>query len=188
VWSTLNYDIQVDFTTADELKAFFNAGGWIGFDTSVVPDNYVQRTQQVELEQLDTIRMTARTSESTGLRKMSIEYGDGVITDGGCAGVYGLTAVTRTVWSSTLVSASGTGSTQYDGTIRFSMDAYQSSPTTIVVSFIVVDNSDPAYINDTEGGAPSFQIQAVTGRADPAILFSPSHAHPTVTVLGTTSW
>lgn len=188
VWSSLNYDISVSFVSPDAMRGFFNAGGWIGFDTQVTPDNYVQMTQRVELEQLDTIRMKAATTESTGLKRFVMEYGDGLITDLGNAGLYGLTGTSRRIWAYAFVSGSGTGATQPNGTIEFAVEAYQSSASSVALSFSVLDSSDPAYINDTEGGSPQFVIQAVTGRPDPAVIFSPSFVHPTVTVLGTTVW
>lgn len=187
-WSSLTYAVDAEFLTADLMASFFNSGGYVGFDVSVVPDNYVQRVLQIELEQLGVISASAGSSESRGSRRISFNSGDGVITNAGNAGFYGLTGTLRTIWSYTIISASGSGSTQYDGTIRIRLMARTLTASSLEFQLEIVDNSDPAYRNDSEGGSPTITISCVTGRADPAILSSPQVPHPVVSVLPATSW
>ena len=187
-WPAVNKDVRYTFPSAAELEAYFNGGGWLGFAVEADNDNYVQRVQEIALAQLQIIKLGAASAESTGPLKVRYEYGDLTNTDPGNSGMWGLTNTLKKVWSYTIVSSSGTGATATQGLIEFALWAARVSPTEIDVSFVITDNSDPSYTNDTEGGAPRLAASAISGRPDPAILTTPAIPHPTAVVLGTTSW
>lgn len=185
---TTRYDLTATFASQAEMHAFFNSGGWLGFNGTISPDNYVQKVQQSVMESLGNIRLKAVCSDSSGALRIRYDRGDGVVVAGGNSGFWGLTGTPRVVWNHSIVSASGTGAFLYEGLIHFYVEAEVSGLNTVDISFVVRDDSIGEFSNDTDGGTPLFQIDFCAGRANPAILSSPSIAFPAATVKASTNW
>jgi hypothetical protein len=170
------------------MQSFFNSGGWLGFNGTISPDNYVQKVQQSVMEALGDIRLRATSSDSSGALRIHYDSGDGVVVAGGNSGFWGLTSTPRIVWNHSIISASGSGSFLYEGIIHFSLEACTTGANSLDVSFIVRDDSIDVYSNDSDGGSPAFQIDFKAGRASPAILSSPALPFPAATVKPSTTW
>lgn len=186
-WTELNLDAELTFDDEVTMKAFFNAGGWIGFRASVVPDNYTQAVQAQALSALGTIRMNAYSCESMGSLKIMWEDGDGSLTDIGNCGFIGLNAGWKTIWSYSFIAATGVGALATEGVVTYQLRARKDGPT-LILSFVVEDNGRSEFVNDTAGGVPQIQATLVTGRPSSGIISETPLAHPAFAILPSSNW
>jgi hypothetical protein len=187
-WQNINLDYALDFASASAMAAFFNSGGWLGFDMRIQDDNYVQTAQKFVFSEIDKIKMSALLTESTGARKIGSDLGNAVTTSTGSTGYFSLNAVTRTVFSHTFflsLLSKTLGGVDY---ITVSMDATKPTATQIILSLKVQDLSGALYSLTSNGGPASITAQLFGGRADSAILIDNVSPYPVPTLLGTTSW
>jgi len=185
-WSDIQCDSEFIFSDESTMRSFFNAGGWVGFQLSVTPDNYTQQVQGNMLSQLGLIRFNATKAESTGPLKVIWEDGDGSVTDVGNCGFLGLNTGWKTIWSFTVVAATGTGAVSEEGVVQFSMRARRDGPT-LMVGFTVQDRGREEYVEDTKGGVPSILCTVSTGRPAAVISDTPL-LHPQFSSSPTTNW
>jgi hypothetical protein len=188
VYSAIHHDVQVDFADEDAARAFFNSGGWVGFRIDMDEDNMVQTLQRWRLAQLGVIRMAALKSDSVGSLKLVCDEGDGVIADEGNCGYYGVTTFRRKLWSHMLPVGTQPGTATDTGYVLFELFATKLSLTSMKVEFHITDTTGAAYSNATNTPPFSISCFCLSGRPDPAILYTPVIDHPTVTRLPSTSW
>jgi len=186
-WSNINLDAQYTFVDEVTMRAFFNAGGWVGFRLNVVPDNYTQAVQAQALSALGTIRMNAAISESIGSLKVRWEDGDGALTDVGNCGFLGLNASWKTIWSYSFVSATGVGAISDEGVVTYRLRGKRVGPI-LTMRFEVVDSGRPEFIEDTKGGSPSISGTLVTSRPSSGLLSDNPLVHPDYEVADTSDW
>lgn len=186
-WSDIQWDLQLTWPSVDMMRAFFNAGGWVGFKADITPNNYVQAVQEKILSNLGQICLRGYCSESTGSFKVKWEDGDGELTDFGNCGFLGLSSGDKTVWSYAAVAATSAGTQTQEGVVTFQIQAHRSGPT-LMLRFRVQDTSLVEFINDSKGGVPRFDLTFMSGRPSNGIISDNPIPHPSYVQLPSTNW
>lgn len=186
-WSDIQLDANFTWANVNTMRAFFNAGGWIGFKADITSDNYTQAVQEKVLSNLGMLRMGAARSESSGSLKIQWDEGDGELTDFGTCGFIGLNTDYKTVWSYAFVVATSAGMNSQEGVVTLSIQARRNGPS-VDVRFRVQDTSLVEYVNDSKGGVPRFDITLRTGRPSAGLISNNPLPHPTITQLPSTNW
>jgi len=188
-WSSaIHLDSVFTFASADAMEAFFNAGGWIGFDLIVSPDNYVQRVQELKFTSLGTLILKADRCETIGAEKIVQVNGDGLYTSAGNCGFWGLTGVYRTIWKHTFITGVSTAANTEEGFVVMKLEAFKSASNKISTRFTVEDQSLNVFSEDTKGGSPSITIDVTSGSPPISLLSSPVVASPTQSTSVTSNW
>jgi hypothetical protein len=186
-WDSLHLDTEFAFVDEVSMRAFFNAGGWLGFKLNVVPDNYTQLVQANTLSALGMIRLTAAGSDNLGSLKIQWEEGDGVLTDIGNCGFLGLTGGWKTLWTYSFVASTGVGAFADEGTVTYRLQGMRIGPI-LTLRFEVSDTGRQEFVNDSGGGNPFIHITVVTARPSAGLISDTPLVHPDYSVLPSSVW
>lgn len=188
-WTDISLEANVVFASEDDMRSFFNSGGWLGFRADVTPDNYVQAVQEVVFTQLGYICLGSKSAYSNGPVNIEYKHGDGDLTDPGNAGFYGLTDSYRRVFQHRFPSGCGGGQERTSGIISLIVYAKRVSGTNLRLKMQIIDTSGTAFSNYSSGGTLILDGVVASGVPDGGLVYSPEIARPTITLVGSgTQW
>lgn len=199
-WTQLHHDIDVNFSTVTDAQMFFNSGGYIGFALKSTAKNYTQSIQRFLFSQLGVIRFTGFQSDSIGPLSITYRDGDGVNTDFGNCGFYGLSGSRRRVFHHRAALGTPTHKQPDSESIMIEMYATSLSATHFKLEMWITDSSgtpyfdfplsDPAYGSYGSGSllAGTTAIsQVVYGKA-PTSLLTNGIPTPSIATSPSTQW
>lgn len=200
-WSQIHHDIDINFSTTAQAQTFFNSGGYLGFALRCTAKNYTQSIQRALYSQLGTIRFTGFQSDSIGALKLVYIDGDGVNTDFGNCGFYGLSGSRRRVFAHRVPLGTDTSKQPDSESIMLEMYATGLSATHIKLEIWITDSSGTPYydfpLSDPAYGSygmlsllagTSITSQVVYGMAPTSILNNPAMATPSIATSPSSQW
>ena len=200
-WTQVHHDIDINFSNLTDAQIFFNSGGYIGFALRCTAKNYTQSIQRSLFSQLGTIRFTGFQSDSIGPMKLTYVDGDGINTDFGNCGFYGLSGSRRRVFAHRVPLGTDTSKQPDSESAMIEMYATGLSSTHIKLEIWVTDSSGAPYYNfplsDPAYGSygmlsllanTSITSQVVYATAPVSILASPVVATPSIATSPSSQW
>jgi len=188
-WANLSLEVNFTFGSETHRRAFFNAGGWLGFRVDITADNYVQAIQEAVFSQLQNICLGAARTFTTGALRLEFVDGDGDLTGSGNLGYYGLTTSYKKVFFHRVPLGVGGGTTSSSGYLDITLNSRLVGVNQVQLRLNIDDRSGSSYSNFSAGGARSISGVVLTAIPNPALLDTPGVAHPSGSVQGSgTTW
>lgn len=175
-WTSISYAVSFIFTNSQQMAAFFNSGGILGFTPDIQGANFSQKCQSYAFNPLKVVGTSVSRSGCLVGFGDSSSYGDGFSTSSSELGYYGLTSTNKVLYRKTIFPISN------DNPVHLILEGKITGLTAVTLTLSIEDQSSMA----TVAGVGVAKCTPLFYSPSSSIL--PSVPTPTLSILPSSTW